>query len=157
MEWATQPSCALDCYNVNIEEDDEDPHNINIPETEGCREVRGPLIEDPDITALLKMKQVNIRTEVEPKYAMLSDYWDDATVDKVAKLLREYQYLFLTKITDLKGIVGDLGMMKITLKLNTKLVKQRPYCLNPKYKEKVHVELDKMLTAGIIELVEESD
>lgn len=29
--------------------------------------------------------------------------------------------------------------------------------MNPKYKEKVHVEFDKMLTAGIIEPVEESD
>jgi len=29
--------------------------------------------------------------------------------------------------------------------------------LNPKYKAKVREELDKMLAAGIIELVEESD
>lgn len=56
---------------------------------------------------------------------------------------------------DLKGIIGDLGMMKITLKPDTKSVKQRPYHLNPKYKEKVCVELDKMLTAIIIEPMEE--
>ena len=49
-EWATQLSYALECYNVNVEEDDEDPRNINIPEMEGCREVRGPSIEDPEIT-----------------------------------------------------------------------------------------------------------
>ena len=104
----------------------------------------------------LKIKHVNIGTDVDPKYAILVDYWDDATVDKVAELLCEYQYLFPNNITDLKGIVGDLGMMKITLKPDAKLVKQRPYCLNPKYKEKVHVELDKMIVAGIIELVEES-
>ena len=55
---------------------------------------------------------------------MLGDYWDDAMVDKVAKLLREYKDFFPTKITDLKRIVGNLGMMKITLKPNTKLVKQ---------------------------------
>ena len=61
-EWVTQMSCALECYNVNVEEDNEDPRKINIPETEGCREVRGPLIEDIDITAPLKTKQVNIRT-----------------------------------------------------------------------------------------------
>ena len=85
------------------------------------------MIEDPDITAPLKMKRVNIGTEAEPKYATLGDYWDDATVDKFAELLREYQDLFLTKITDLKGIIGDLGMMKITLKPDAKPVKQRPY------------------------------
>ena len=47
--------------------------------------------------------------------------------------------------------------MKITLKPDVKPIKQQPYLLNPKYKEKVHLELDKMLAAGIIELVEESD
>lgn len=88
---------------------------------------------------------------------MLGDYWDDATVDKVIELLCEYQDLFPTKITDLKGIIGHLGMMKITMKLDVKPVKQWPYHLNPKYKEKVHKELDKMLVARIIEPVEESD
>jgi hypothetical protein len=78
-------------------------------------------------------------------------------VDKVAELLREYQDLFPTKFTDLKGIIGDLGVMKITLKPDAKPVKQRPYRLNLKYKEKVCLELDKMLVAGIIEPVEESD
>jgi len=57
---------------------------------------------------------------------------------------------------DLKGIIGDLGATNITLKPDEKLVKQRPYRLNLKYKEKVHLELDKMLMAGIIEPVEES-
>ena len=66
----------------------------------------------------------------------IGDYWDDAMVDKAAEFLREYQDLFPTKFTDLKWIIRDLGMMKITLKPNVKLVKQRPYHLNPKYKEK---------------------
>ena len=47
--------------------------------------------------------------------------------------------------------------MKTTLKLDVKPVKQRPYLLNPKYKERVPTELDKMLAIGIIEPVEESD
>ena len=47
--------------------------------------------------------------------------------------------------------------MKITLKLDIKPVKQRPYRLNPEYKERVRTKLDKMLVEGIIELVEESD
>jgi len=54
--WANQLSSALECYNAKVEEDDDDPRNINIPENEGCHEVRGPSIEDPDITALLKKK-----------------------------------------------------------------------------------------------------
>ena len=41
------------------------------------------------------------------------------------------------------------------MKPDAKPVKQRPYRLNPKYKEKVKMELDKILTTGIIEAVEE--
>ena len=55
----------------------------------------------------------------------------------------------------MKGIVGDLGEMKIPLRPDAKPSKQRPYRLNPRYKEKVKVELDRMLDAGIIEHVEE--
>ena len=75
---------------------------------------------------------------------------------KVAELLRKYHDLFPTKFMDLKGIIRDLGVMKITLKPDAKLVKQCPYWLTPKYKEKVREELEKLLAVGIIELVEES-
>jgi len=78
-------------------------------------------------------------------------------MDKVVELLHEYEDVFPTKFTYLKGIIGALGVMKIMLNPNAKPVKQRPYCLNPKYKEKVCVELDKMLATGIIEPMEESD
>lgn len=47
--------------------------------------------------------------------------------------------------------------MKITMKPEAKPIKQRLYYINPKYKEKDHLELDKMLEAGTIEPVEESD
>lgn len=77
-------------------------------------------------------------------------------MDNIAELLCEYQDLFPTKIIDLKGIIDDLAMMNITLKPDTRLVKQRPYRVNPKYKGKVCIELDKMLTSRIIEPVEES-
>ena len=59
------------------------------------------------------------------------------------------------KFSEMKGILGDIGVIKIPLKPNANLVKQHPYRLNPKYKEKVKVELDKMLAAGISEAVEE--
>jgi len=95
--------------------------------------------------------------EAEPKFAKNEDYWDDTTIDKVAKLLHEYQDLFPTNFSYLNEIIGDLGVMKITLKPDMKPVKQRSYRLNPKYKERVHLELDKMLVACIIEPVKESD
>jgi hypothetical protein len=56
----------------------------------------------------------------------------------------------------MKGIKGLIGEMRIHFKLDSKPVKQRPYRLNPKYKEKVKIELDRLLEAGIIEPVKES-
>lgn len=41
-------------------------------------------------------------------------------VDKVIEFLREYQYLFPTMFTNLKVIIGDLGVMKITFKPDAK-------------------------------------
>ena len=76
-------------------------------------------------------------------------------VSKVTELLHEYQDLFPSKFSEMKGILGDIGVIKIPLKANVNPVKQHPYRLNPKYKEKVRVELDKMLTIGIIETVED--
>jgi len=64
----------MECYNVKAEGDEDDLRDINILEFEGSLEVRDPKIEDPDVATPLKMKQVNIRTEEEPKYAMLGDY-----------------------------------------------------------------------------------
>ena len=47
--------------------------------------------------------------------------------------------------------------MRIPLKPDAKPCKKRPYRMNPKYKEKVKVEINKMLEVGIIECVEESE
>ena len=77
-------------------------------------------------------------------------------VYKVAELLCKYQDLSPTNFSDLKGIIEDLGIMKITLKSDVKPIKWRPYWLNLKYKEKVCQELDKMLDFGIIDLIDES-
>jgi len=114
-------------------------------------------VEIPDISQPVRKMQVNIGLEVEPKFANIDDYWDEDTVDKVVELLHKYQDLFPTKFSDLKGIVVYLGMMKINLKPDMKPVKQRPYRLNIKYKEKVREELNKMLMARIIEPIEESE
>ena len=90
------------------------------------------------------------------KIASIGNYWDDRTIGQIIDLLQEYQDLFPTKFEDMKGILGDLGNMRIPLKEGAKLVKQRPYQLNPRYKEKVRKELDKMLAAGINEECQKS-
>lgn len=115
--------CVLECYNVSVEEEDEDARNINIPGAKGHREVEGLQIENPDIIVPLKTNQVNIGTEAELKFAKIRDYWNDAIMDEVSELLCKYQDFFPTKFSDLKGIIGDLGAMELTLKLDTKPIK----------------------------------
>jgi len=52
-DWSTQLHHMLECYNVTVEEEEEDLRTINIPEIEGRREVEGPQIENLDISAPL--------------------------------------------------------------------------------------------------------
>jgi len=137
---------------VSIEEGGEDPRNINIPESEGHCKVAGPKAEVPDISHLLKTKEMNIGSKVQSKFANICDFWDEDTVDKVTNLLREYHDFFPTKFSYLKGIVGDLGTMKINLNPDVKPVKQCPYRLNHKYKDKVRDEWVRFLQLGLLSL-----
>jgi hypothetical protein len=143
------------CYHVQEEVPDEDDTcDIQIEEVEGEREVEGPPLEKKVIVASIKVKKVNVGTVENPKMANIRDYWDEKTVDKITKLLREYNDLFPTTFTEMKGIAGELGEMKIPLKPEARPVRQRPYRLNPIYKQKVRAKIDRMLEAGIIEPVE---
>jgi hypothetical protein len=130
---------------------------VNIVETEGQRDVEGPGVELPFIGRSIKIKKVNIGTKETPNIANVGDYWDATTIEKITKLLHEYQDLFLTKFTDMKVIKGPMGEMIKPLKPDAKAVKKRPYRLNSKYKEKVKIELDRMLEEGIIEPVKKSE
>jgi hypothetical protein len=47
--------------------------------------------------------------------------------------------------------------MNIPLKYEARLIRQRPYKLNPIYKKKVKAEIDRMLEAGIIEPIHQSE
>ena len=91
-DWAVQLDQALECYNFasEPEEEDEDPHNINIPESEGTRDVDGPNLETTAITEPIKIKKINIGTNTEPKFASIGDYWDDEIVVQIADLLHDY-------------------------------------------------------------------
>jgi hypothetical protein len=56
--------------------------------------------------------------------ASIGDYWDDQRVESITKLLHEYSDLFPTTITEMKGIVGELGEMKIPLRPKARLIRQ---------------------------------
>ena len=140
-----------------MEDNGEDIRNINIPESEGGRTVAGPLLGMVDVTKPMKLKEFNIGIEEQPKLDKIGDYWDDDIVGKIVELLIEYQDLFPLNFLELKGIIREIGVMNITLKPYACPVKQCPYRLNPKYKKKVKEDLDKMVVAGIIERIEESE
>jgi hypothetical protein len=65
--------------------------------------------------------------------------------------------LFPKTFSELKGIKGVMEEMKIELKPISKPMRHRPYLLNPRVKEKVKKEIDKMLEARLIFAVEEAD
>jgi hypothetical protein len=130
---------------------------VNISETEGQRDIKGLGIELPFVGQLIKIKKVNIGTKKGPKLANVGDYWDYATISKITELLHEYHDFFPTKFTYMKGIKGPMGEMNIPLKEDARPVKKTPYRLNPKYKQKVEIKLDRMMEEGIIEPIEESE
>ena len=121
-EWTAPLQKLQGCYKINVDEDD-DPRKMNITETEGQRDVEGPGVEIPFIGQPINIKKVNIGTEETPNLANIGDYWDAATIDKITELLHEYQDLFPTKFTDMKGIKGPMGEMRIPLKLDARPVK----------------------------------
>ena len=103
----------------------------------------------------LKIRKVNIVKEENQKFENIGDYWDEETMAKITNLLHEFQDLFPTNFSEMKETLGDLGDMKISFNPYVKPVKQWPYLLNLRYKERVKAKLERMLDVGIIELVEE--
>ena len=85
-DWAVQLETALECYNLVADEDDE-PRNISIPESEGTCQVEGPDLKIPGITEKVKTKQINIGIEANLGFASIGDYWDEETMRTIANLL----------------------------------------------------------------------
>jgi hypothetical protein len=101
------------------------------------------------------VNKISIVTTDNPKMASIGDYWDEKTMERITELLRKYSDMFPTTFTEMKGIVGELGEMKIPLKPEAISVRHRTYRLNPIYKKNVKVKIKRMLEDGIIELVDE--
>ena len=137
LDLAAQLESVLECYKLAEEEEDDEPHNTNIPESKGSCEVQGPKLQLPEITNKLKTKKVNIGTEAESKLASIGDYWDEEAMGHIVDLLQQYQDLFPTKFIEMKGILGEIGVMRIPLREGVKPIRQCPNRLNPRYKEKV--------------------
>ena len=77
------------CYNL-VGEPDDDPTNLNIPESEGMFEVEGSGISSKRFLKPLKIKKVNIGSPENPNFANIGDYWDEEIVEKIVDLLHEF-------------------------------------------------------------------
>jgi hypothetical protein len=86
--------------------------------------VEGPPLESEVIVVPIKVKKVNIKAVENPKMANIGDYWDEKTVESITKLLREYNDVFPTTFTKIKGIVGEIGEMKILLRAEERPIRQ---------------------------------
>lgn len=125
-------------------------------ETEGERDIcENPLTKGAHLLPL-KLRKQNFMLEDKPKITSMGDYWDEQATKEIFDLLHEYQDLFLASVEELKGIQGSLGEMKIALRSNAQPVEHRPYRLNPRVKEKVKREINKMLEVGMTFPVDEA-
>jgi hypothetical protein len=52
----------------------------------------------------MNIKKVNIGTKEKPTIAIIGDYWDNETMEKITELLREYSELFPTTFLEMKGV-----------------------------------------------------
>lgn len=55
--------------------------------------------------------------------ASIGDYWDSQTIERIIELLCEYSVLFPATFSEMKGLVGELGEMKIPLKPNARPIR----------------------------------
>ena len=102
------------------------------------------------LDAKVKTKEVDISNDDWPKLEKIGDYWNEQQTIEIVNLLREFQDVFARDYKDLKGLVQEMGEMKIDTKPDVRLVKKIPYKLAHKYKEIVKKEIDNMLAVGII-------
>jgi len=73
------------------------------------------------------------------------------------RLLKKYMDVFAWTSTDLTGIPLNLGEHRIDLIEGAVPVRQRQYRLNPKYSLMVKEEIDRLLEAGFIYPVNNSE
>ena len=74
-----------------------------------------PKIPTNKINLPLNILKVNIGTKDQPKFANIRDYWDEETMEKIIDLLHEFQDLFPTFFSKMKGILGYFREMKVPL------------------------------------------
>jgi hypothetical protein len=107
--------------------------------------------------AEIKIKEVDTTNDDRPKMAHIGDYWTKMWTTKIVYFLKEYQDVFSRYYKYLKGLVKEMGEIKIDLDPCAKSVKKRPSKLDHKYKEIVQKDIERMWVAGIIYPIDKSE
>ena len=84
--------------------------------------------------AKVKTKEIDISNDNRPKMAKIGNYWSEEQTIEIVNLLKEFQDLFAWDYKYLKGLVAEMGEMKIDIKTDARHVKKIPYQLAHKYK-----------------------
>ncbi len=98
---------------------------------------------------------MNIGIQTEPQMVKVNSNLQPKKVWEL-KLLREYKDVFAWTHKDLKGIPLELAQHQIQLDTTIPSVHQARYKLNPNYVTIVKQDIDKLLSAWFIKLVEET-
>ena len=94
------------------------------------------------LDAKVKTREFDTSNDHRPKIEKIGDYWSEPQTTEITNLLKEFQDVFSRDYKDLKGLVHEMGEMKIDIKPDVRPVKKRPYKLAHKYKEIVKKEID---------------
>ena len=84
------------------------------------------------LDAKVKNKEFNISNDGQPKMAKNGDYWSEEQTTEIVNLLKAFEDVFSRDYKDLKGLVHEMGEMKIDIKPDVRPVKKRPYKLSHK-------------------------
>jgi hypothetical protein len=123
----------------------------------------GGLLSDPEEVYPEKIKTVVSPTdygkeEVEQgKTFYISNDIKGGERAEYARILKDYSDVFAWSPTDLEGIPAELGEHAIDLQEGAVPVRQRQYRLNPRYSLMVKEEIDRLLEAGFIYPVNNSE
>jgi hypothetical protein len=92
--------------------------HMTIKEFEGTTRVKYMQQDDSTTpyTQPLKLWKMNIESQDHLTMDFVGDYWDEQIMSGIEALLKEYEDLFLRSFTEIKGIKGNLGEVKIELK-----------------------------------------
>jgi hypothetical protein len=106
---------------------------------------------DPDRVKTVVAPTGYTKVEVKPR----KHFYIRVTIQEVEfqlnqELLKEYSDVFAWSAKDLTGILPKFGEHCIELEDNARPVCQRQYRLNPKYSLMVKEDIDKLLEAGFI-------